>query len=190
LVSKSQLYGNEGKRIVSLANMREDKNHFMLLEVAYKLKKSHPDWTFHLVGKDFEDYYSEAIFKKRKELELENHVFLYGSREDVSSILDQSDIGILTSASEGLPLALLEYGEHGMSVVVTDVGEIPSIIKNGENGFIVSVDQTAAFYSALLVLVNSSELRSTLGNALNETIKKEYSAKSSVQKYLKWTKTL
>ena len=49
------LKGEYGKRILCLANLRDQKNHFFLLEVAEKLKKTNPDWTFHLVGKDFED---------------------------------------------------------------------------------------------------------------------------------------
>ena len=55
------LQGIQGKRIVSLANLRVQKNHFLLLEVAKKVKLSHPEWTFHLVGKDFEDDYSKEI---------------------------------------------------------------------------------------------------------------------------------
>ena len=65
------LKGELGKRILCLANLRDQKNHFLLLEVAEKLKQSHPDWTFHLVGKDFEDAYSIAIKNKIKELQLE-----------------------------------------------------------------------------------------------------------------------
>ena len=55
------LKGESGKRILCLANLRDQKNHFFLLEVAEKLKKSNPDWTFHLVGKDFEDEYSVQV---------------------------------------------------------------------------------------------------------------------------------
>ena len=55
VMEKTILQGIQGKRIVSLANLRVQKNHFLLLEVAKKVQLSHPDWTFHLVGKDFED---------------------------------------------------------------------------------------------------------------------------------------
>ena len=64
--NKTILEGVQDKRILSLANLRPDKNHFLLLEVACMLKISHPDWTFHLVGKDFEDQYSLAIKDKIK----------------------------------------------------------------------------------------------------------------------------
>ncbi|HSD06152.1 glycosyltransferase, partial [Flavobacterium sp.] len=66
------LKGIGGKRIVFLANLREQKDHFLLLKVAQKLKPTHSDWTFHLVGKDFEDDYSFQIKRLIKEFDLEN----------------------------------------------------------------------------------------------------------------------
>ena len=59
--TETTLKGEAGKRILCLANLRDQKNHFFLLEVAEKLKTASPNWTFHLVGKDFEDDYSSQI---------------------------------------------------------------------------------------------------------------------------------
>jgi glycosyltransferase involved in cell wall biosynthesis len=180
------LKGVEGKRIVSLANLREQKNHFLLLEVAQKLKYSHPDWTFHLVGKDFEDEYSKEIEKRIKKFELENNVFLYGSKQDVSTILSQSDIAVLTSKSEGLPVALLEYGLFKKAVVVTNVGEIPMIIQNQKNGFIVDSNEPDLFCQSLVDLIDNEKLRSDFGNALYDTIQTDYTSESVIKKYLNW----
>jgi len=183
---KTILCGVEGKRIVSLANMRTDKNHFLLLEVANQLKKSHPDWTFHLVGKDFEDAYSIAIKNKIKELQLENQVFLYGSRTDVSFILNQSTIGILTSESEGLPVALLEYGMHQLPVVVTSVGEMPSIISDGVNGYLVSSHDVVSFYEALNTLISDVSMRNKTAFNLHQKILEDFSSNGVLKKYIHW----
>jgi glycosyltransferase involved in cell wall biosynthesis len=183
---KSELLGVEGKRIISLANLREDKNHFLLLNVAQKLKKSNPDWTFHLVGKDFEDDYANQIKQLIKEYELEENVFLYGSKQDIENLLNQSAIAILTSKSEGLPVALLEYGLYKKAVVVTHVGEIPMIVKNGTNGFIVEVDRIDLFYESLVKLIDNKVLRTDFGKALFGTVKTDYTAESVIKKYLNW----
>jgi glycosyltransferase involved in cell wall biosynthesis len=185
LIAKTVLKGNE-KRIVSLANLREDKNHFLLIEVAKKLKESHPDWTFHLVGKDFEDAYSNQIKELIKQYHLEENVFLYGSKEDIGNILSQSDIAILTSKSEGLPVALLEYGLFKKAVVVTNVGEIPMIIQNQKNGFIVDSNEPDLFYQSLVDLIENEKLRSDFGNALYDTIQTDYTSESVIKKYLNW----
>lgn len=188
--NKTILEGVQDKRILSLANLRPDKNHFLLLEVACMLKISHPDWTFHLVGKDFEDQYSLAIKDKIKAYQLENQVFLYGSREDINCILNQSDIGILTSVSEGLPIAFLEYGMQPLPVVVTAVGELPKIVNNGVNGWLVLSNDAESFCKALIALIADLSMRNRMALALQQTVSEGYSAKGILQKYLQWLESL
>jgi glycosyltransferase involved in cell wall biosynthesis len=171
----TRLNGNDGKRILFLANLRPQKNHFLLLEVASMIKSLHPDWTFHLVGKDFEDDYSIAIKNKIRTSQLENQVFLYGSREDVNFILNQSDIGILTSVSEGLPIALLEYGMQPLPVVVTSVGELPNIIDNGGSGWVVPSEDAESFKEALITLISDPLMRNRMALALQQTVLEGYS---------------
>jgi glycosyltransferase involved in cell wall biosynthesis len=180
------LKGIKGKRIISLANLRVQKNHFLLLEVAKKMKISHPEWTFHLVGKDFGDNYSAQIKNLVLEFNLEKNVFIYGSKQDVDNILGQSTIAVLTSKSEGLPVALLEYGSYAKSIVVTNVGEIPLLIQDGVNGFMVETGKAQLFYDSLVQLMENETLRNDFGKALQQTINNDYSEKSVIDKYLGW----
>lgn len=180
------LKGIQGKRILCLANLRAQKNHFLLLEVAKKMKLTHPEWTFHLVGKDFEDNYSVQLKELIVELKLENTVFIYGSKEDVQNILGQATIGILTSQSEGLPVAILEYGLQKKAVVVTNVGEIYLLVQNGLNGLLVETGNVSSFYDSLVKLIENEKLQKSLGNALHQTIKEQYSEKAVIKHYLYW----
>ena len=186
---KTVLNGNDGKRIVCLANFRSQKNHFLLIKVATRLLETHSDWSFHLVGKDFNDQYSTGIKNLIKTKDLSNNVFVYDSKQDISNILTQSEIAILTSNSEGLPLALLEYGLNKKAVVVTNVGEMPSIIKNNENGFIVKTNNDGEFYISLKKLIADKELRIRFGNVLNLLIEDNFSKKSVINHYIKWLNT-
>ena len=183
------LRGIQGKRIVSLANFRVQKNHFLLLEVAKKIKLSHSEWTFHLVGKDFEDEYSKKIKSMILDFKLENTVFVYGSRNDIKNILKQSSIGILTSQSEGLPVALLEYGLYEKPVVVTNVGEIPLVLQDGINGFLVETNSEQLFYDSLVKLMENDSLRFHFGKELQKTIGIKYSEKAVLQQYSNWIET-
>lgn len=190
IAAETILKGTPGKRILCLANLRDQKNHFFLLEVAQKIKVTHPDWTFHLVGKDFNDDYSRRLFDSINTMDLNETVYIYGSRNDVASIIQQSDIAVLTSKSEGLPVALIEYGLHKKPVVSTNVGEIPLIIKNGENGFSVDANDIDGFYRCLVQLITESELRAALGNTLYTTIIENHSEDGVIKKYLNWLATL
>jgi glycosyltransferase involved in cell wall biosynthesis len=184
------LKGINGKRIVSLANLRLQKNHFLLLEVARELKVSHPEWTFHLVGKDFQDDYSLKIKRLIREFDLEKNVFLYDSKPDIANILDQSTIGILTSQSEGLPVALLEYGWHKKPVVVTNVGEMSLVIQNGDNGFLINAQNQYLFYDALVILIETEALRINFGNTLYKTVAANNSKKVIIRQYLNWLQAI
>jgi glycosyltransferase involved in cell wall biosynthesis len=180
------LKGIDGKRIVCLANLRVQKDHFLLLKVACKLKVSHPEWTFHLVGKDFNDAYSQKIKDLIVAFALEKNVFLYGTKQDVENILQQAAIGILTSQSEGLPVALLEYGWLKKPVVVTDVGEVSSLVANGKNGFLVDAQEEHLFYEALVALIEKEFLQLEFGSLLYNKVQEHYSKKAVVAAYLNW----
>ena len=188
--TETTLKGEAGKRILCLANLRDQKNHFFLLEVAEKLKTASPNWTFHLVGKDFEDDYSIQIRALVKSKDLENNVFIYGSKNDIKNIIDQSDIAILTSKSEGLPIALIEYGLSKKPVVSTKVGEIPLIIKDGINGLMVDVNDVDLFHQNLLKFINNEDLRVRLGNSLYQTIIDNNSEEGVIKNYLNWVLSL
>lgn len=177
------LHGNEGKRILCLANLRQQKNHLLLLEVAKNIKNRYPDWTFHLVGKDFNDAYSALLRESIVTMELQNTVFLYGSTDAVGAVIRQSQIGILTSVSEGLPVSLLEYGYFGLPVVTTAVGEIPSII-NETNGILVPEGNAGLFSDALLQLIADAGLRERMGMTLKNDIQQKYTKEAVLKGYL------
>jgi glycosyltransferase involved in cell wall biosynthesis len=183
---QTRLKGHDGKRILCLANLRAQKNHFFLIEIALAMRKKFPDWSFHLVGKDFQDDYSKEIKNSIRSKELEDYVYIYGSRNDINNIIAQAEIGILTSSSEGLPVSLLEYGFNQKPVVVTNVGEIPSIINHGENGFLAQSNDTRGFCVSLEKLLINKELRSKMGDAFYSDTEQKYSKRIIISKYLNW----
>ncbi|AWI25682.1 glycosyltransferase family 4 protein [Flavobacterium pallidum] len=184
------LKGIEGKRILCLANLRPQKNHQMLIEVALLLRSQLPEWSFHLVGKDFEDHYSDAIKRMVATHNLSEQVYLYGSIHDVSHVIGQSEICILTSSSEGLPVSLLEYGFAKKAVVVTNVGEIKAIVVNDYSGFIIKPDDVAGFVEAIKALAGNQALRLKFGENLHATVQEKHSDDTVIQSYIDWLKNI
>ena len=185
-----KLQGKEGKRILCLANLRRQKNHFLLIEVASKIKETHPEWSFHLVGKDFQDNYATDLKKLIKKQQLEQQLFLYDSCANVSGVLAQAEIGVLTSDSEGLPLAVLEYGLHKKAVVLTDVGQLSTVIENEVSGFIVPPNEADLFYNRLLILIENKSLRQNLAEKLHQKVTAQFSEKAVVKEYIHWVRTI
>lgn len=107
-------------------------------------------------------------------------VFL-GWRRDVPEILAASDIFVLPSVSEGLPVALLEAMAGGKACIVSDIG-LP--IENEETGLIVSPKDSHALAVAIDRLINDRGLRERLGKNAREVVKKDYSWEKAVEKYI------
>jgi len=84
---------------------------------------------------------------------------------EVENILRQTDILVLPSFAENLPMAILEGFAHGVAVVATPVGAIPEVIAHERNGMIVPVGDVNALAGTLRRLIESPELRVQLGEA-------------------------
>ncbi len=171
-ISKMELKGKPGKRIICVANLREQKDHFTLLDSFSELIKTYPEWSIHLVGKNWGDTYYTQLFQKMENLKISNSVFYYGSLQDVSGLLNQASIGVLSSASEGLPLALLEYGIAGLPVVTTDVGHCREVVQ--DFGKIVPSKNPEALAEALKTYIQDAELRTKDGAAFQKHILQNY----------------
>ena len=94
-------------------------------------------------------------------------VKVLGWQSDIEKVLSAADMVILTSDNEGTPLSLIQAGMAGLPVVTTNVGSVSEIVLSGKTGIItgLGVHQIA---DALEKLVNSSELRATMGAAARE----------------------
>lgn len=68
----------------------------------------------------------------------ENNIFFYGYVSDQNKIWRKTDLLLITSKHEGLPYVLIEAMSRGLIVISYKVGEIPNIIENGKNGFLVN----------------------------------------------------
>ncbi|MTE27403.1 glycosyltransferase [Winogradskyella ouciana] len=168
------LKGVDDKRILYLANLRHPKNHLFLFKVFSEIVNEFSDWTLHLVGKDYNDNYSKKIKSFIDSKNLESHIFLLDQRKDVSHIIDQCSIGVITSTYEGLPMALLEYGLGNLAVVSTDVGQCKEVIS--DYGIVVDPQSHSVLKEALIALMSNEKLRTEKGSAFNEHINQNYGA--------------
>ncbi|EDP69677.1 glycosyl transferase, group 1 family protein [Flavobacteriales bacterium ALC-1] len=175
LKTETKLKGIEGKRIVCVANLRAPKNHLLLFTVFLELKEKYPDWSLHCVGSIYGDEYSKNLENFIEQNELERHVFLYGAKEDVSYIISQSTIGVLSSVYEGLPMALLEYGLGGLPVIATDVGYCKNLILDNSYGILVKSNDKDALHSGLELYITNVDYRNECTQNFNRMIISEFS---------------
>lgn len=123
------------------------------------------------------------IEKKIKELNLELNVFLLGHRDNPYKYIKKSDIFVLSSFHEGMPIVLIEAISCRLPVVATDCNFGPrEIIKDGYNGFLVKIGDYKTMAERIIELLKNEELRKNfIENSQN--ILKNFSSETALWKY-------
>ena len=106
-------------------------------------------------------------------------VTFLGWRSDIDQLFAASDMAILTSDNEGIPLTLIQAAFAGIPIVATKVGSIGDIVVDGETGFL-TVAQAGAMASALSALVTDEELRFELGSLGKAHARRYFSLEKSL----------
>jgi len=176
------LKGVDGKRIVCLANIRPQKDHLNLLKAFGIIKQKHPKYSLHLLGKINEDSYYSSL-KSYIDLNELSDVYFYNSQIGVMELLKTCNIGVLSSKSEGLPIALLEYGMAELAVVATNVGDCEQVI--GDKGKLVPPEDSDALTIAIEGYINNEALRLQHGSELKVRIMRNYSLDAVLPQLIK-----
>ena len=136
-----------------------------------------PQWNVELWGAEDRAKYTKELKKIISDHNLEKRVFLKGTTNNVTAVLQQGDIFVFPSAYEGFGLTLAE----AMSVGLPGIGykncvAVNEIIKDGENGFLAE-DGVEALTEKMQQLMRDQELRQRMGKAAHESMK-QYAAEN------------
>lgn len=122
--------------------------------------------------------------EEKNELYIERFTNTLGNRFEYAGIvsgkskkefLKSIDIFVLPSYFEGLPMSLLESMSYGAVPVVTPVGSIPEVVKDGVNGLLIKDHDTDTIVNAIIRLQRDYLLRSNLSKAARTTIEERFS---------------
>jgi L-malate glycosyltransferase len=173
--------GNRKTPIVGIvANLnRPVKRVDIFIKAAFLVLKVNPEVKFWIIG---DGYLRPDLEKIAMDLKIDHEIVFMGRREDVSDILGQIDIGIISSDSEGFSNAIMEYMEAGLPVVATDAGGNPELVKNGDNGFLVPPGNSEALSGAILKLIKDKEMASRMGNKGKAWIEHECGLEKMIEK--------
>jgi lipopolysaccharide/colanic/teichoic acid biosynthesis glycosyltransferase/glycosyltransferase involved in cell wall biosynthesis len=128
-----------------------------------------------LVGKADADNPASLSEAQLAQWHREGIVEWWGHREDMADVLMGADVVVLPSYAEGLPKILLEACACGKPVVATSVDGCREIVKEGDNGFLVPVKDSAALASAMSRLVSDPDLRRRMGHRGREIVVNAFS---------------
>ena len=166
-----------GKLVVGVVGaLEERKDPYNFIRAAEKILKNRKDVEFWWIGDgplfpDVQNYLTQKG--------LSRDIRLWGNQSFVHPFLNQMDVFVLPSRTEGVPLSLLEAMGAGLPVVATRVGENASIVADGENGFLVSPEDPSSLSDGIEKLINSPKDRKEFGDRARDLARSHFSLANS-----------
>ncbi|KGN34708.1 lipopolysaccharide biosynthesis protein [Knoellia sinensis KCTC 19936] len=153
---------------ITVANLRKEKDYPNLLQGARIALQSRDDLIILAVG---QGPLADEISSLHARLGLGDKVRLLGYRTDVPELLAASDIFVLASAFEGLPVSIMEAMHAGLPVVATAVGGVPEAVTEGRTGLLVEARDASSLAQAVVALASDAALRARMSVAAREDSK-------------------
>jgi glycosyltransferase involved in cell wall biosynthesis len=161
--------------LVFVGRLTQIKRPDRLLDIARFLSNSYPNSRMLIAGAG--ELF--ATIKAKSESEVLPVMFL-GWRNDIDLILSASDIAILCSDNEGIPLTLIQAAQAGLPIVSTNVGSVSDIVVHGINGLLTETS-SAGLISATKSLLDSVSMRDEFGKAGQKRANKYFTSEAMVK---------
>ena len=145
------------KWIITVGRLVPEKGPEYLIEVARHILKKYPDWQWILLGEgEMRPILEDGI----RSGQLEDRLILKGSVQNVGDYLQRSQIYVMTSRREALPMCLLEAKAQGLPCVAFDVPTGPAeLITDGTNGYLIPAFACDKMEEKIAHLIEDAMLR-------------------------------
>lgn len=163
---------------LNVARLHRQKGQIYLLPAFAEVARACPEAHLLIVGDGPE---RAAIEAQIQNLGIESQVHLLGARKDVDHLLDLTDIFVLSSLWEGLPLAIIEAMGRAKPIVSTHVDGIAEIIQDQKQGLLVPPGNSAALAEAMMTLIKNSKIAVQLGATARKKVLDEYHIQKMIQ---------
>ncbi|MFD2168752.1 glycosyltransferase family 4 protein [Tumebacillus lipolyticus] len=137
-----------GKQVIAVvARLDRLKGHIHLLDALAELKARRGGWVCWLIG---EGAGRKEIEMQIGQLGLQEDVELLGDRSDVPALLQLADLCVLPSLQENCPYSIMEAQVAGRTVIASEVGGIPEMIRPGATGYLTPPADSAALCNSIM----------------------------------------
>lgn len=160
-------------QLVCVGRAVQAKGGYDLLYAFAKAIKKYPLIKLTYVGDGPE---LEKMKKLAEQLQCKKAITFTGAlgREKTREVLQNSDVFILPSYAEGLPVALMEAMSCQIPCISTYIAGIPELIKNGYNGYLIPAGDQDQLSNAILAIKEDAEKRNTMGKKARETVMEKH----------------
>ncbi|MBN2031116.1 glycosyltransferase family 4 protein [bacterium] len=169
---KDQVVGMVGR-------LSEQKAPQYFIQAIPTVLQVHPHVHFLLVG---DGELKNNIMKMTEKLNISNHVFFLGFRNDVPEILKIFNVFVLPSLWEGLGRSLTEAMYSACAVIGTAVEGVPELIINGKTGYLVQPKDSDAIAQRILDYLSNPRKAKQIGNNARKRVMKDFDVNIMINK--------
>lgn len=173
-------------RLLFLSNLIPSKGVYVLLDACKVLKEKGLQFVCDFVGGESKEI-DRTIFETAvKERGLEGIVLYQGPKygDEKEAYWNRADIFVQPTYEDCFPLTIVEAMQHSKSVVSTDEGAVPDLVKDGENGFVCERKDSLSLAVALEKLIKDPNLRRRMGERGYQRYKEHYTLEAFEQKFI------
>ena len=170
----------KNKQIISIGRFTAQKGFDYLIDAFAKFSNNFPDWKLKIVSDgELRDELTEQINSNN----LNNKVELVGFLQDVTSVLQEASIFVMSSRYEGMPMVLLEAMSCGVPVVSFDCPYGPKSIIKENCGILVEPANVSELAAKIGVLASDEQKRIFMGDNARKEVEK-YKIENIINKWI------
>ncbi len=170
---RAELRLGEAPLVGIVARLVPIKAHEVFLAAAVRVRATHPDVRFLIVG---DGELRSALEQRVATLGLGDAVRFLGWRADLDRLYADLDVVVLTSRNEGSPVALIEAMAAGVPVVSTDVGGVADVVRHGDTGWLAPMDDDAAIAAHVVTVLGDRAAARAMGQRGRAAVAATYDA--------------
>lgn len=165
--------------LVTVAVLRQPKGIQYLLEALPDILRRVPDTRYLIVG---DGDHREKLKSIAAEKGVSDHVIFAGTRRDIPQILAAADIFVLPTLTEALPTVLAEAMAAEKPIIASDVGGVPEMLDDGQNGLLIPPADPSALTEACLKLLENPERARAMGKTGRQIVEARFDIQRQVRR--------
>jgi glycosyltransferase involved in cell wall biosynthesis len=164
----------------TVSRLEEEKDHRTLLNSFKLAAQQHPRIKLLIIG---DGSLQNELQAYAHQIGVSDKVLFLGKRSEIPRFLSETDVFVLSSIREGLPLSIMEAMAARKPVISTDVGSIRNLVHQKSNGLLVPAGDQNMLADAMVCLIQSPKLREEMGDRGYETVSKSFSLVQMMERY-------
>lgn len=173
-------YGENHLKFTTIGRLAHQKGQRFLIEAMAKLDDDYPEIYCEIAGGGDR---KEVLMDVAKRVHVEDKINFLGVVDDVTAVLNNTNIFVLPSLYEGLGIVLLEAMSVGVPIIASDIPAVNELIRDEETGLLFESENSDDLVERIIYLLKNPELQAEMIENARTLVEESYSVERMVKEY-------